>query len=148
MSIGAHTIKAATGARRTSKRVGRGDGSGKGNTSARGMKGQRSRSGGKSGTALIGLKQSIQKIPKLRGFKSQKAKPATVTLSMLDKAFKNGDLVTPSIMERAGLIKSAAAGVKIVATGELTKKLDISRCIASKTALAAIEKAGGSLNTN
>jgi large subunit ribosomal protein L15 len=148
MSFGAHTIKAAKGARRTTKRVGRGDGSGKGNTSARGMKGQRSRSGGKSGTAWIGLRQSIRKIPKLRGFTSQATKSATVTLGMLESAFENGDTVSPSVLEKKGLINTSKGGVKIVATGELTKKLVITRCHASAGALKLIEKAGGSLNTN
>lgn len=145
MSFGAHTIKPAKGAKRTSKRVGRGDGSGKGNTSARGMKGQRARSGGKSGTAVIGLKQSILKIPKLRGFNSPNEKTATVTLDMLERNCNAGTPVTPASLERAGVIKSASAGVKIVATGELKKKLEIQNCKASAGAVKAIEAAGGTI---
>lgn len=145
MSFGAHTIKPAKGSSRTSKRVGRGKGSGKGTYAGRGLKGQRARSGGKSGTALIGLKQSIKKIPKLRGFKSAKAKPATVTLTTLEQKCDAGAVVTPYSLEKAGIIKSAAAGVKIVATGELSKKLDVKNCNASAGAVKAIEAAGGSI---
>lgn len=147
MTFGAHTITPAKGSRTTRKRLGRGNGNGKGNTSARGMKGQRARSGGKSRTAVIGLKQSILKIPKLRGFTSQQKKAATVTLAMLDRAFTSGTVVTPRMMNDAGIIATPAAGVKIVATGTLTKKLDIQGCHASAAALKAIEAAGGSLLT-
>lgn len=147
MSFGAHTIKPAADSKRSSKRVGRGNGSGKGNYSARGMKGQRSRSGGKSNTAVIGLKQSIRKIPKLRGFTSPNKRVGTVTLQMLNRSFEDGATVTPEKLVAAGMVKSSAPSIKIVATGELKKKLSISGCLASATALKAIEAAGGTLVT-
>jgi large subunit ribosomal protein L15 len=147
MSFGAHTIQPAADSKRTSKRVGRGNGSGKGNYSARGMKGQRARSGGKSSTAVIGFKQSIRKIPKLRGFTSQQKRVGTVTLQMLHRNFEDGASVTLEQLIAAGMVKSSVSGIKIVATGELKKKLVISGCIASGAALKAIEAAGGSLIT-
>ncbi len=145
MSLNASTIKPNKGAKKTSKRVGRGNASGKGTTAARGMKGQKARSGGKSGTARRGFKQSLQKVPKLRGFKSHVPKKETVTLRLLEKITKDGDTVTPYFLKEKGAISRPKNGVKIVATGELKKKLKVEGCLASKKAVEAIEKAGGNL---
>ncbi len=125
------------------KRVGRGDASGKGTYSGRGLKGQRSRSGGKNGTRLRGFKAQLQKMPKLRGFKSMHPKPEVVTLQMLDRAFDNGDLVTPGLLAKKKVIAHPDRGVKIVVKGDLNKKLTIRECKASAGAKAAIEKVGG-----
>ncbi len=130
---------------RSKKRVGRGNGSGRGTYSGRGLKGQRSRSGGKSGTKRRGFKMSLQKIPKLRGFKSMAPKKETVTLSMLEKVCNNDDVVTPFFLEDKGIISKPKVGVKIVASGVITKKLQIKNCLATKGAAEAIEKVGGSI---
>lgn len=138
-----HTIKRPKGARRTKKRVGRGNGSQKGTYSARGMKGQRARSGGKSKTAYRGYKRSLQQIPKLRGFKSLKAKPETITLTMIDKVANNDMTLTPMKLKKLGVVAHPEFGVKVVATGSITKKVTLKGCVASKSALDQIEKAGG-----
>jgi len=143
MTLTANTISPNPKASRKSKRVGRGNSSGKGNYSARGMKGQRSRSGGKGGLKLRGFKQALQKIPKLRGFKSPHAKKATVTLFTLNRVAADGDVVTPKYLEEKGVIADASVGVKVVFKGEITKKIELQDCLASKGALEAIEKAGG-----
>jgi large subunit ribosomal protein L15 len=143
MALTANNITPAHGAKRTSKRLGRGNGSQKGTFSGRGLKGQRSRSGGKSGTLFRGFKANLQKVPKLRGFKSIHAKPHTVTLAMLNRAMKDNDIVTPGLLVKRGLISSTVGGVKIVATGELSKKLVIKGCSASASATKQIEAAGG-----
>lgn len=145
MQLSAHTIQSTTGTRRSSKRVGRGNGSGKGTFSARGMKGQRARSGGKAGGQRRGFKASLQKIPKLRGFSSLRAKPTIVTLTMLDRVTKDGDAITPRFLHNRGVVSQPEYGVKIVGTGELSKKLTVKQCLATKSALIAIEKAGGSV---
>ncbi|MBU0597327.1 50S ribosomal protein L15 [Patescibacteria group bacterium] len=137
------TIKPMKGSKQTSKRVGRGNSSGKGTYAARGMKGQRSRSGGKGGLKLLGFKQSLQKVPKLRGFKSLEPKKETVTLYELERAFKDGENVNPTVLKKRGIIGKPRNGVKIVATGEINKKLSIKNCVASKKAVELIEKAGG-----
>lgn len=144
MSITANTIKSNKNARSRAKRVGRGNSSGKGTYSGKGMKGQKSRSGS-GNTMRVGFKASLQKMPKLRGFKSLQAKKATVTLAMLERGCEEGAKVTPAYLEKKGLIAHAGNGVKIVARGELKKKINVHKCLASKTALAAIEKAGGSV---
>lgn len=104
MAINLNTIKPAKGSRQKSKRVGRGNATQKGTTAGRGMKGQRARSGGKKGLALRGFKQSLQKVPKIRGFNSIKAKRQTVTLSVLDRVCKDGDVVTPKFLKKLGVI--------------------------------------------
>ncbi|MFH1286496.1 MAG: 50S ribosomal protein L15 [Candidatus Magasanikbacteria bacterium] len=145
MTLEAHTIKNTTNSKQTSKRVGRGNGSGKGTYAARGLKGQRSRSGGKSGTKRRGLKANIQKVPKVRGFKSIHAKAQTVTLSTLERIVEKGGIINLDVLLAKGVIKNIKDSVKIVATGEIKKPLEIHGCLATKTAIAAIEKAGGKL---
>ena len=145
MALTPSTIKPAKGSKRTSKRVGRGNGSQKGTYASRGLKGQRSRSGGKSGNQIRGFKQSLQKVPKLRGFKSMHSKKEVVTLATLERVCKDGDTVSPWTLEKIGVVDKPQNGVKIVATGELKKKLTITDCLASKGAVEAIEKAGGTI---
>ena len=145
MALSSNTIKAAEGSRRTKKRVGRGNSSQKGMTAGRGMKGQRSRSGGKSGTALRGFRQSLQKVPKLRGFKSLQPKKEVVTLKTLNSVASEGEVVTPYLLKKKGVVAKPERGVKIVATGEINKKVTLKGCLASKKAVELIEKAGGSL---
>ena len=143
MTFGANNLQPKNGAFKRSKRVGRGNASQKGTTAGRGMKGQTARSGS-SGTALIGLRQSILKVKKLRGFKSLYPKKETVTLSTLDRVGNDGDIIDPYVLKERGAIKTADSGVKIVDTGSLSKKLTVSGCHASEGARKAIEAAGGS----
>lgn len=145
MVLSANTIKAAVGSRRQSKRVGRGNGSQRGSKSGRGTKGQRARSGGKRGTARLGFKPSLQKIPKQRGFTSLSPKFETVTMATLERLTKAGEVVTPHYLKAKKAIGHPERGVKIVGNTDLTKKIAVKGCLASKSAAAAIEKAGGSL---
>ena len=145
MSLSPSTIQPAKGSNRKSKRLGRGAGSGKGTTAARGTKGQKARSGGKSRRQIRAFKASLQKVPKLRGFKTLQKVKETVTLAMLEKVSETGKKVTPKFLEEKGIIASSINGVKIVASGELKKKVEISGCVASKKAVEMIEKVGGSI---
>jgi len=144
MSINPSTIKPAMGSKKSSKRVGRGNGSGRGTYSSRGGKGQTARAGGAGGNALRAFKKALQKVPKLRGFVSLNDKLGTVTLATLERKFNEGALVTPKTLFNRSLIKNGQS-VKIVATGTLSKKLTIRGCVASKKAVELIEKAGGKL---
>lgn len=146
MTLTPTTIRSAHGARRTSKRVGRGNGSGRGTYSGRGMKGQRARSGGRRGLARLGFKSALQKAPKTRGFQSIHPKMAVVSLRTLERVCAEGEQVTPAVLEQKGAIRTPKFGVKIVATGTLTKKLTITDCVASKKAVELIEKAGGNIS--
>lgn len=125
------------------KRVGRGGGRGK--TSGRGTKGQKARAGHR---IRPDVREKLKKLPKLRGyaFKSIVEKPAVVNLSALEAAFASGDTVSATTLKERGLIrssKSAKLSVKILGTGELTKKLVFVGCSASASAKEKIEKAGG-----
>jgi len=135
----------AKGAKKSRKRVGRGWSS-KGKYSGRGMKGQRSRSGGKSGLKKKGLRLIMLNIPKKRGFKSPHAKLAVVNVADLAKNYSDGALVTPKNLMSKGLISTTRDGVKVLGNGEITFKLTVKDCKVSETAKTKIEKAGGSIS--
>jgi len=145
MSIGLHNLKPALGSRKKRKRVGRGNSSGHGTYSTRGLKGQRSRSGGKSGLKLKGFQRQIQQIPKKRGFKPHKPKMETVNLRDLEAKFKDGDIVTSEKLVEVNLIKDAKNGVKVLGDGKLSKKLIVKVDGFSKSAGRGIVEAGGSM---
>lgn len=135
-----------SGNNKQKKRAGRGNASGSGNYSGRGMKGQRSRSGGKGGLKLRGLKMSMMGIPKVRGFKSGRARAQAVNLQDLEAAFNDGDTVNAQTLIEKDLANNPKAPIKILGTGELSKKLTIEVNAVSASAKEAIEKAGGTLN--
>ncbi len=135
------------------KDVGRGGKRGK--TSGRGHKGQ-----GQHGSHGIRpqMRDIIKKFPKLRGhgknrgktFNSSVVKPLSVNLSTLDANFEAGATVSPKDLVRKGilsLVKGKNPEVKILSTGELTKKLKVVGCYASKTAEDKIIKAGGTIKS-
>lgn len=140
-----HNLKPSKNSQKTRKRVGRGNASGTGTYSSRGMKGQRSRSGGKSGLKLRGLKMNLLNIPKLRGFKSIRPSKVEVKLGDLNEVCKDGDAVTPEFLKEKGLVKHTKHGIKVLATGELTKKINVSGVSVSKGAKEIIEKLGGTI---
>lgn len=143
MSLYLHTIKPAVKSKKK-KRVGRGGK--RGTYSGRGMKGQKARSGGKSGIKRKGMRQLMETTHKLRGFKSRKPEPEIVKLKDLSKNFKDGDKVDPGILLKKKLIDTIKNGVKILSNGEIKIKLEISGCATSKQAKEAIEKVGGKVN--
>ena len=143
MAISLHTIQPQKGSKKSKKRIGRGLGS-TGRTSGRGQKGQKSRAGS-SGMQRLGIRKMMLATPKLRGFKSPHAKKQTVTLKTLNRIVSSDDVITPQYLMKKGVVSNVRDGVKIVATGVIDKKVQIKGCLATKQALALIEKAGGSL---
>lgn len=142
MPLGLHNLKSFKKKKR--KRVGRGNASGHGTYSTRGIKGQRARSGGKRRPAFT-LKLN-QQIPKLKGFKSLKAKLAIINLEDLNRKFKSGEEITPSSLQEKDLIDNIKAGVKILGKGELKiKNLRIQGCQLSQSARRKIEERGGKI---
>lgn len=133
-----------SGNNKKTKRLGRGNSS-SGNYSGRGMKGQRSRSGGKGGLKLRGLKMSMMGLPKTRGFKSGRLRPQVVNIEDLERLFADGDTVNAVTLAEKGLVKSENKKVKVLGNGEINKKLNIEVNAVSEKAKAAIEKAGGTL---
>ena len=127
------------------KRVGRGPGSGMGKTSTRGEKGQLARSGGSVPAWFQGGQSPLyRRLPK-RGFNNARftTRFATINLTDLDRYFNDGDVVTPEILKERGIIKKQLSGIKVLATGEITKKLTVKAQRFSTKAVSKIEAAGG-----
>jgi large subunit ribosomal protein L15 len=139
-----NTIKPAEGSKKARRRVGRGMGSGLGKTAGRGHKGQKSRSGGFHKVGFEGGQMPLQRRLPKRGFKSVSLKyNAEVTLADLQKlAADEVDLLT---LKQAGLVGELARVVKVIKSGELSKKVALKGIGATAGAKAAIEAAGGSV---
>lgn len=139
-----HTLKPAKGSTHRKMRVGRGRASGKGKTSARGQKGQMSRSGSTHKPLFEGGQMPMSRRIPIRGFKNYNRKElAPVNLAALDK-FEDGAEITEAVLREAGLVKGRFDGVKILGNGELTKKLSVKATAFSAAAKEKIEAAGGS----
>ncbi len=125
------------------KRIGRGISAGQGKTAGRGTKGQKSRTGHhKLPAGFMGGQRAImQAIPKLKGFKSMHNKAQVVYTDALNAVKGKVDNFT---LAEANLIADPYASVKVITRGEITSKVELETQFASKTAVAAIKKAGGS----
>ncbi|HGG04351.1 MAG TPA: 50S ribosomal protein L15 [Aliiroseovarius sp.] len=138
------------GATKSKKRIGRGPGSGKGKTGGRGIKGQKSRSGVAIGGYEGGQMPLYQRLPK-RGFNSRnKKKFAVINLGLIQKFIDSGKLdakkeITEGVLLETGAIRRKLDGVRVLAKGELTAKVKLNVTGASKSAIEAVEKAGGKL---
>jgi large subunit ribosomal protein L15 len=139
-----NSIKPASGAKHSKRRVGRGIGSGLGKTAGRGHKGQKSRAGGYHKVGFEGGQMPLQRRLPKRGFKSALLKyNAEVTLSQLQNLAV--DEVDVLVLKQAGLVADIVKNVKVIKSGELTKKVVLKGVGASAGALAIIEAAGGSV---
>lgn len=138
-----NNLSPAKGSQRSKKRLGRGNASGHGTYSTRGVKGQRARSGGKKGLKLHGFRQNLLNIPKNRGFNSGKPKNTPVNVGSLESVCQNGDAVNPDFLKEKGIIDTKRFVVKILAMGTITKKIIVSDCLVSEAAKVKIEQAGG-----
>ena len=138
-----HELQHTEGARKTRKRVGRGTSSGTGKTAGRGQKGQGARSGGGKKPGFEGGQTPLfMRLPK-RGFTNfNKLEYAIVNLDQLN-TFEAGTVVCPKALKEAGLIKKELDGVKVLGNGTLEKAITVKAHKFSKSALAAIEAAGG-----
>lgn len=136
-------LKPAAGSTKSKKRLGRGPGSGHGKTSAKGHKGQASRSGGTKAPWFEGGQQPLtRRVPK-RGFTNIfRQEYSIVNLERLEK-FDADAVITPQILHEAGVIKKKHQGVKILSDGALSKALVVSAHKFSKKSIEKIEAAGG-----
>ncbi len=140
-----NNLKPAIGSTKNRKRIGRGIGSGHGKTATKGHKGQKARSGGSIKAGFEGGQMPLQRRLPKRGFTPLTRKDyAVVNLTQLD-AFEKGSAVDVAAMIKAGLVKRLRDGVKILATGELTKALTVKAHKFSATAKEKILAAGGSI---
>jgi large subunit ribosomal protein L15 len=150
--IGLHNLKPAPGSRRPRKRIGRGEGSGTGKTSGRGQKGYGSRAGSKRRARFEGGQNPIHmRMRKLRGPNKKMSMPfepfrthtQPVNLADLERRFEDGASVDLEALRAAGLGTRRNVPVKVLGSGELTKKLTVHAHGFSKTARERIEAAGG-----
>ncbi|MBL4873540.1 MAG: 50S ribosomal protein L15 [Rhodobacteraceae bacterium] len=138
------------GATKKAKRVGRGPGSGMGKMGGRGIKGQKSRSGVTIGGFEGGQMPLYMRLPK-RGFNMRNPKHhAVINLGILQKFIdaKKIDIkadITEDVLVASGLVRRKLDGVRLLAKGELTSKINLTVTGASKSAVEAVEKAGGSV---
>jgi large subunit ribosomal protein L15 len=149
--VGLHSLKPAPGSRRPRKRLGRGPGTGHGKTAGRGHKGAGARSGNKRKTGYEGGQNPIHmRMRKLRGshkkmsmpFEKFRTRTQSVNLADLEARFKADDEVTPESLREAGLAKRRHP-VKVLARGEISKKLTVKAHAFSAQAKEKIEAAGG-----
>ncbi len=137
-------LKPARGAKRGRRRVGRGPGSGFGKTAGRGHKGQKSRSGYSRRYGFEGGQMPLaRRIPKRGFFNRFRIEFQVVNLRDLERVFDNGDTASLEMMAVKGLVNKGSKPVKILGTGELTKKLTVEAHKFSNTAQTSIEKVGG-----
>lgn len=142
-------LSPADGSTKKRMRVGRGVGSGKGKTAGRGVKGQKARSGVAVNGFEGGQMPIYMRLPK-RGFTSPGSKKMSwVNLGRIAKAIEAGQLDAANVTEEAlvasGVVRNARDGIRLLAKGDAPKKLNITVTGASKAAVEAVEKAGGSV---
>jgi len=140
-----NTIQSSPGSRKERKRLGTGIGSGQGKTGGRGHKGQKSRSGGKVMRGFEGGQMPlIRRVPK-RGFTPLSRNTfQLINVGQLDK-FEAGSKIDAAALYEAGLVRNAVDPVKLLAKGEISKKLTITVSAASASAKAKLEAAGATL---
>lgn len=140
-----HELQRAT-PNKDKKRVGRGGIRGK--TSGRGTKGQKARAGHR---IRPDFRERLKKLPKLRGYRQKSIADLVlpVNVAAIERSFAAGDTITPSILVERGVVRARKGvtlpPIKILGTGELTKKFTIVGCTVSTAAREKIEKAGGSV---
>ena len=141
-----NTLKPAKGAKKNRKRVGRGIGSTDGKTCGRGHKGQHSRSGGYHKVGFEGGQMPLQRrVPKI-GFTSRKARiTAEVRLNELKKI--DGDVVDLAALQKANIVHRGIERAKIILSGQIDKAITVRGIKVTKGAKAAIEEAGGSVES-
>jgi len=145
-----HELHDNPGATKTKKRIGRGPGSGKGKMGGRGIKGQKSRSGVAIGGYEGGQMPLYQRLPK-RGFtKPNRKKFAVVNLGLVQKFIDEKKLdaktaITEDVLVASGLVRRKLDGVRLLAKGDISASVTLQVTGASKSAIEAVAKAGGTL---
>ena len=143
-----HELSDNEGAAKKRMRVGRGPGSGKGNMGGRGIKGQKSRSGVSINGYEGGQMPIYQRLPK-RGFNKPNRKSfAVVNLGLIQKfidakKLDAGNTIDAAALVASGLVRRELDGIRVLAKGDITSKIDLNVAGASKSAIEAVEKAGG-----
>ncbi len=140
-----HELKPAEGSKKRPKRIGRGLGSGHGRYATKGLKGQKSRSGGAKGPGFEGGQMPLQRRLPKRGFSNApfKKEYAIVNLDDINKIIDSVEVVSPEILIEKGIIKNLKDGLKVLGNGDIIKPVTIKAHAFSKTARQKIEAKGG-----
>lgn len=139
-----HTLAPNEGATKERKRLGRGVGSGTGKTSGKGHKGQNARSGGGVRPGFEGGQLPLFRRLAKRGFNNYNFRTVYSTVNVEDlNRFEDGTVVDTTLLKEVGLIKKELDGVKVLGSGELTKKLTVKANAFTKSAQEKIETIGG-----
>ena len=139
-----HELSPAAGSKKEVKRIGRGAGSGQGNTAGKGHKGQKARAGRGMRPGFEGGQMPLQRRVPKRGFVNIFGKEfSIVNVSALDQSFEDGAVVDIDALIEKGLVKKVLDGVKILGNGEISKKLTVQVNAYSEAAKQKIEAAGG-----
>ena len=133
-----NTLKKAKGSAKKIKRVGRGNASGHGTYSTRGLKGQKARSG-VSNLKRLGMRKQLLAIPKARGFKSLKPKNQVVSVKTINGNFKDNEIVSPATLFAKKLISSASLPVKVLGKEKLTVKVTFEKVLTSESVQGQIK---------
>ncbi len=143
-------LKYAGGSRKNRKRVGRGEGSGHGGTSVRGMNGQRSRSGSKKKSWFEGGQMPLQRrIPKYGFTNHSRVEYQVVNLEdiqkLIDEKKLASEVINPELLKKLGLISTIRRPVKILGNGDIKAKLQLEANSFSKSAKEKVETSGGTI---
>ena len=139
-----HELSPAAGSKKEVKRIGRGPASGQGKTAGKGHKGQKARAGRGMQVGFEGGQMPLQRRLPKRGFVNIFAKNiVTVNVGTLNAKFDDGAVIDVEALKAAGIIKNGFDGVKILSSGELTKKFTVKANAYSNAAKEKIEAAGG-----
>jgi large subunit ribosomal protein L15 len=139
-------VKPAAGAIRKTKRVGRGNASGQGSTAGKGHKGEQARSGAPKGKSFEGGQMPmVRRIPKFGFTNLFRKEYHPINVGLLDQRYENGDTVDTASLVAHGLMSKKYDRVKVLGTGEVTKKLTVTVDGISKAARQKIEAAGGTV---
>ena len=137
-------LRAPRGSRKKKKRLGRGESSGLGKTSGKGEKGQNARSGGGVRPGFEGGQLPLFRRLSKRGFNNYEFRTVYSTVNVSDlNRFEDGTVVDTALLKEVGLIKKELDGVKVLGSGELTKKLTVKANAFTKSAQEKIETIGG-----
>ena len=143
-----HEVKPDKGARKSRIRRGRGDASGYGSFSGRGMNGQNARSGGGTRVGFEGGQTPLLKrLPKMKGFKNPNRVPYhVVNLLKIERNYEAGETVSELTLYEKNLVTNTRNPIKILGSGDLTKKLTFENVSVSASAKAKIEKSGSTIS--
>lgn len=145
MPLSFHTLKPARGARKKTRRIGRGYGSGRAKTAGRGTKGQRARTGGRNRLKQKGLQRMLLGFPKKRGFTSFFPETYEIRIGRIMGCFPADARVDLRQLKNKRLIPPGAVAAKLIGGGRVDKKMQFVGLKIAAQVKAAIEKAGGSL---